>query len=58
MQVMMQSDEMNIEDCDRETAERIAADLMQALFIKEEDLIAEAYMDLLNRKNNLNMDSA
>lgn len=48
---MMRSDNSNITDCDRKTAEKIAADLMQALSIKEEDLIAEAYIDLLNRKN-------
>lgn len=54
----MRSDNKNIVDCDRETAERIATDLMQALSIKEEDLIAEAYIDLLNRRNNLNIDSA
>lgn len=37
-------------DADVETAQKIADDLMQALFIKEDDLIAEAYIDLLNSK--------
>ncbi|KMQ83643.1 hypothetical protein RF55_19473 [Lasius niger] len=55
LEVMMRSGDKNIMDCDRETAEKIAADLIQALSIKEEDLIAEAYIDLLNRKNNPNM---
>ncbi|KAM0725443.1 hypothetical protein ACS0PU_008929 [Formica fusca] len=49
LEVMMRSDNKNITDCDRETAEKIAADLMKALSIKEEDLIAEAYVDLLSR---------
>jgi len=37
-------------DQDIKIAQKIADDLMQALFIKEEDLIAEAYIDLLNSK--------
>jgi len=37
-------------DQDVETAQKIADDLMGALFIKEDDLIAEAYIDLLNSK--------
>jgi len=37
-------------DQDIETAQKIADDFMQALFIKEDDLIAKAYIDLLNSK--------
>ncbi|XP_070158744.1 uncharacterized protein [Polyergus mexicanus] len=48
LEVMMRSDDKNITDCDQETAEKSAADLMKALSIKEEDLIAEAYVDLLS----------
>ncbi|XP_011862877.1 PREDICTED: uncharacterized protein LOC105559300 [Vollenhovia emeryi] len=35
---------------DVEAAQKIANDLMQALFVKGEDLIAQAYIDLLNSK--------
>ncbi|XP_071563844.1 uncharacterized protein [Temnothorax nylanderi] len=38
------------EDQDVEEARDIADNLMQKLFIKEDDLIAEAYVDLLNSK--------
>ncbi|KYM97948.1 PREDICTED: uncharacterized protein LOC108777862 [Cyphomyrmex costatus] len=38
------------EDQDIITGQKIADDLMQALFIKKDDLIAEAYIDLLNSK--------
>lgn len=44
LEVVLQKDQ------DLETAQKIADDLMRALFIKEDDLIAEAYMDLLNSK--------
>ncbi|KAL6426135.1 hypothetical protein ACFW04_009004 [Cataglyphis niger] len=47
LEVMMQSDDKNLSDCDEDTAEKIAVDLMKALSVKEEDLIAEAYVDLL-----------
>lgn len=48
----MQSGNMDT-DCDRETADKTANELLQALSIREEDLIAEAYIDLLNHKNIL-----
>lgn len=35
---------------DIETGQKTADVLMQELFIKEDDLIAEAYIDLLNSK--------
>jgi len=44
IQVVLEKDQ-NIE-----TAQKIADDLMQALFIKKDDLIAKAYIDLLNSK--------
>lgn len=37
-------------DQDIESGQKIADDLMRALFVKEDDLIAEAYIDLLNSK--------
>ncbi|RLU19010.1 hypothetical protein DMN91_009368 [Ooceraea biroi] len=37
------------EDQDIEAGQKIAADLMEALLIKQEDLIAEAYVDLLKK---------
>lgn len=37
-------------DQDVKTGQKIADDLMRTLFIKEDDLIAEAYIDLLNSK--------
>lgn len=37
---------------DTETGEMIARDLMSKLDIKNEDLIANAYMDLLNESMN------
>lgn len=37
---------------DTETGEKIAQDLMCKLDIKSEDLIANAYMDLLNKSIN------
>ncbi|XP_029166488.1 uncharacterized protein LOC114937235 [Nylanderia fulva] len=52
LEVMMQSGNADT-DCDRETAEKTANDLLQVLSVKEEDLIAEAYIDLLNRKNTM-----
>lgn len=52
LEVMMQSGNMDT-DCDRETADKTANELLQALSIREEDLIAEAYIDLLNHKNIL-----
>ncbi|XP_072747464.1 uncharacterized protein [Anoplolepis gracilipes] len=52
LEVMMQSDD-EMPDCDQQTAEKIAGNLMKALFINEENLIAEAYIDLLNHQNNL-----
>lgn len=33
-----------------ETGQKIADNLMRELFIKEDDLIAEAYIDLLDSK--------
>ncbi|KAL6258856.1 hypothetical protein P5V15_010802 [Pogonomyrmex californicus] len=42
LEVVLQDDE------DVKTGQKIANDLMQALFIKEEDLIAKAYIDLLH----------
>ncbi|XP_076235727.1 uncharacterized protein LOC143180081 [Calliopsis andreniformis] len=40
-------------DQDIETGEKIAQDLMSKLGIKDEDLIAEAYIDLLNKSTSL-----
>ncbi|XP_014471808.1 PREDICTED: uncharacterized protein LOC106742947 [Dinoponera quadriceps] len=39
------------EDQDVETGQKIANDLMQALSVTNDDLIAEAYIDLLNKAN-------
>lgn len=45
IQVVLQDDQ------DIETGEKIANDLMQALSITNKDLVAEAYIDLLNKVN-------
>ncbi|XP_012525439.1 uncharacterized protein LOC105830585 [Monomorium pharaonis] len=44
LEVVLQKDQ------DVETGQKIAYDLMRTLFVKEDDLIAEAYIDLLNSK--------
>ncbi|XP_011694777.1 PREDICTED: uncharacterized protein LOC105454108 [Wasmannia auropunctata] len=44
LEVVLQKDQ------DIKTAQKIADNLMEALLIKEDDLIAEAYIDLLNSK--------
>ncbi|EFN89274.1 hypothetical protein EAI_01100 [Harpegnathos saltator] len=45
LEVMLQ------ENQDIETGQKIADELMQALSITKDDLIAEAYIDLLNKTN-------
>lgn len=39
------------DDQDIETGQKIAGDLMQALSITNDDLVAEAYIDLINKVN-------